>query len=115
MKKHLFYVAKILLSAVTVPFWFLDIFVGGGFVVDINTGELVHKTVYYNMYSALHNFPYLRFITIAMAVLSVITNVIAWKFSNGKAIKIVANVSFSVAATLFLVLLLLASTIPLDY
>ena len=117
MKKVFFSISKIALSILTIPLWFVDMFKQTGILFDKNTGEFIHKTFYSSMFvniSGISNYP-IPYISIALAVISVITNLLAWKFSNNKTMKIIANISFWVAIVLFLLFLLLASTVVRDY
>ncbi len=115
MKKVFFSISKIALSILTIPLWFVDMFKQTGTIFDKNTGEFIHKTFYYSMFDNISGITPIPYITIALAVISVITNLLAWKFSNNKTMKIIANISFWVAIVLFLLFLLVASTVVRDY
>ena len=117
MKKHIFYISKIILSVATIPLWFVKIFVGIGHLPDQTTGEIVEVIFRHSMLENVGDLahPILAYIAMAIAVVSVVMNTFALKSPDSKGIKITANVAFGVAIGLFLILLLLASTIARGY
>ena len=117
MKKQVFPVAKIILSITTIPLWFVKMFVGVGHLPDQATGEIVEVIFRHSMLENVGDLahPILAYIAMAIAVVSAVINVIALKYSDNKKIKITANVTFGVAIVLFLILMLLASTVARGY
>ena len=117
MRKHIFSISKIILSIATIPLWFVKMFVGVGHLPDQATGEIVeaifHHSMLENVVDLAH--PILAYIAMAIAVVSAVINAIALKTSENKAIKNTANVAFGMAMGLFLILLLLASTVARGY
>lgn len=117
MKNTIFSVSKIILSVAAIPLWFVKMFVGVGHLPDQATGEVVEVIFRHSMLEnigALAN-PILAYIAMAIAVVSAVINAIALKYSDSKRIKIAANVIFGVAMGLFLILMLLASTVARGY
>ena len=117
MKKHIFSASKIILSMATIPLWFIKIFVGVGHLPDQTTGEIVKVIFRHSMLENVGDLahPIVVYIAIAIALTSAVMNAVVLKFPNGKTIKITANVAFGVAIGLFLILLLLASTVARGY
>lgn len=116
MKKHIFSVSKIILSIATIPLWFVKMFVGVGHLPD-QTGEIVEVIFRHSMLENIGDLahPIIAYIAIAIAIISSIMNAIALKSPDNKAIKITANISFGILTGLFLILLLLASTVARGY
>lgn len=117
MKKNAFSVIEIILSVATIPLWFIKIFTGSGLLPDKNTGEIVEVTFYHSMFENIADLahPVLAYVSIAIALISAVTNAIALKFSDNKAVKVVANTAFFIATGLFLILLISASTVARGY
>jgi len=117
MKNTVFCISKIVLSIATIPLWFVKIFVGVGHLPDQATGEIVEVIFRHSMLENVGDLahPILAYIAMAIAVVSAVINVIALKYSDNKKIKITANVIFGVAIVLFLILMLLASTVARGY
>ena len=116
MKNTIFSISKIVLSLATIPLWFVKMFVGIGHLPN-QTGEIVEVIFRNSMLEnvgALEN-PILAYIAMAIAVVSAVINAIALKHPNSKGIKITANVAFGVTIGLFLILMLLASTVARGY
>lgn len=92
-------------------------FVGVGHLPDQATGEIVEVIFRHSMLENVGDLahPILAYIAMAIAVVSAVINVIALKYSDNKKIKITANVTFGVAIVLFLILMLLASTVARGY
>ena len=94
MKKNAFSVIEIILSVATIPLWFIKIFTGSGLLPDKNTGEIVEVTFYHSMFENIADsiHPVLAYISIAIALISAVTNAIALKFSDNKAVCMVGEV-----------------------
>ena len=117
MKKQVFPVAKIILSITTIPLWFVKMFVGVGYLPNQTTGEIVEVIFRHSMFENIGDLvhPILAHSVIAITLLSVIMNTIVLISFDNKAIKITANALFVVSIGLFLILLLLASTVARGY
>ena len=117
MKNTIFSISKIVLSIATIPLWFVKMFVGVGHLPDQATGEIVEVIFRHSMLENVGDLahPILAYIAMAIAVVSAVINVIALKHSDNTKIKITANVTFGVAIVLFLILMLLASTVARGY
>lgn len=117
MKNTIFSISKIVLSIATIPLWFVKMFVGVGHLPDQATGEIVEVIFRHSMLENIGDLahPILAYIAMAIAVVSTVINLIALKYSENKKIKINANVAFGVVIILFLILMLLASTVVRGY
>ncbi len=117
MKNTIFSISKIILSVATIPLWFVKIFVGVGHLPDQATGEIIEVIFHHSMLENVGDLahPILAYITMATAVVSAIINAIVLKSPDGKRIQTTANVAFGVAIGLFLILMLLASTVARGY
>ena len=117
MKKLIFPISKIILCLVTIPLWFVKMFIDIGHLPDKETGQIV-KVVF--RYSMLENIgalahPSLAYIVMVLALIATIMNTLVLKFSNNKLLRITANIAFGIAIGLFLLLQLLASTVARGY
>ena len=117
MKKHIFSTSKIILSVATIPLWFIKMFVGVGHLPDQATDEIVEVIFRHSMLENIGDLshPTLAYIAMAIAVVSAVINAIALKVPDSKIIKNTANVAFGMTIGLFLILLLLASTVARGY
>jgi len=117
MKKHIFSISKIVLSIAIIPLYFVKMFVGVGHLPDQTTSEIVEVIFRHSMLENIGDLahPILAYIAIAIALASAVINAVVLKISNIKAIRIIANLAFGVAIGLFLILLLMASTVARGY
>ena len=92
-------------------------FVGVGHLPDQTTGEIVEVIFRHSMFENIGElvYPILAYSVIAITLLSVIMNTIVLLSFDNKAIKITGNGLFVVSIGLFLILLLLASTVARGY
>ena len=116
MKKRIFSISKIVLSLATIPLWFVEMFIGVGHLPN-QAGEIVEVIFRHSMLENVGDLvhPILAYISMAIAIVSAVINAIALKSPDSKGIKITANVAFGVAIGLFLILMLLASTVSRCY
>lgn len=117
MKNTIFPISKIILSAVTIPLWFVKVFVGVGHLPDKATGEIVEVIFRHSMLENVGDLahPILAYIAMTIAVFSAVINAIAFKSPDSKGFKITANAVFGMAIGLFLILMILASTVARGY
>ena len=117
MKNTIFSISKIVLSLATIPLWFVKMFVGVGHLPDQATGEIVEVIFRHSMLENVGDLahPILAYIAMAIAVVSSVMNAIALKSHDSKRIQTGANVAFGIAIGLFLILMLLASTVARGY
>lgn len=117
MKKTVFCIGKILLSVATIPLWFVKIFKGVGHLPDQETGEIVEvifrHSMFENMRDGFHSIP--AYVSMAVAVAAVVLNIIAFKYPDSKKIQTIGNIVFGVVIGLFLIMLLLASSVGRGY
>ena len=116
MKKTFLSIAKIALSIFTIPMWFVKIFVGIGHLPN-QYGDIVEVIFRHSMFENVSDgiSVILPCISIALALISVITNILALKYPNSKKISLLSNILFWITAISFLCLLLLASTVSRGY
>ena len=112
MKKIFFGIAKIILSAIKIPLWFIELFLDIGYLPDRNVN--VHKAVFtHSMFENISDLtnPAIAYIAVALsamlALASVIANVVAIKVSDNKKLRLISDIIFIVDVAFFLVLLLL--------
>ena len=120
MKKVVSGIAKIILSAIKIPLWFVGFFVDVGYLPDQNGN--VHKSVFtHSMFENISDLlnPAIAYLAVTLsgvlALTSVITNAIAIVVSDNKKLRIISDIVFVVDVVFFLVLLLFASTIARGY
>ena len=117
MKKSFFAAGRAILSAATIPMWFIEIFEGVGHLPDQNTGEIVRVTFYHSMLEnvsdALH--PLWAYVAIAFALVSALVNTAALMRPHNNVTEKVSNIVFGVAMTFFFLLLLSALTVARGY
>lgn len=120
MKKVVSGIAKIILSAITIPLWFIKFFVDIGYLPDQNGN--VHKTVFtHSMFENISDLlnPAIAYVAVTLSVMfalaSVITNAIAIMVADNKKLRVISNIIFIVDIAFFVILLLFASTIARGY
>lgn len=116
MKKVILGVGKIVLSVITIPLWFIKMFVDVGHLPD--PSGAVREVIF--RYSMLENVAALSlsafaYLSMALAAGSVIVNILSLKFSDNKKLNATSNILFSCSTALFLILLILASTVARGY
>lgn len=112
MKNKVFCIVKSFFSAATVPLWFVKMFTGVGHLPGPN-GEIQRVIFRHSMFENLCDLC-LPYIAIAVAVISVVANVLAMKASNRK-VNTFSNIVFGVTIVAFVVLQLLASSVARGY
>ena len=114
MKKSV--LGKLLISAVTIPLWFLNILPDIGHLPN-HAGEIVEVTFRHSMFEnvsrAMH--PALAYAALALAAISLVTNAAALMFPKSKKWQTVGNIAFWAAIASFALLLLLASHVTYNY
>lgn len=116
MKKVIFGIGKIALSVITIPLWFIKMFVDVGHLPD--PSGAVREVIF--RYSMLENVAALSlsafaYLSMALAAGSVIVNILSLKFSDNKKLYVISNILFFCSIALFLILLILASTVARGY
>lgn len=116
MKKVVFGIGKIVLSVVTIPLWFIKMFIGVGHLPD--SSGTVHEVIF--RYSMLENVAALSlsafaYLSMALAAASAIVNILSLKFSGNKKLNVTSNILFLCTIAAFLILLILASTVARGY
>ena len=115
MKKIIFPIIKILTSILTIPLWFIKFFVGVGHLPD-DTGEIVEIHFYHSMYENINDMDLglLFYIAVILCLSSAILSIITIKVSDKRLYKI-SDVVFVISIALFLLFLLIASTVARGY
>lgn len=116
MKKRVFSIVKLILSAAMIPLCFIKFFCDTGHLPDVNGNVIEHK--YY--YSVLDNVsalgcPFLVYLTLAFLALSVVFSAIGAVRTGNRILSVTGNVIFIVASAMFLVVLVAASTVARGY
>ena len=115
MKDKILNIVEIVLSAITFPLWFVNMFVGIGHLPN-QAGEIVEVVFRHSMYENICDgaHPFLAYIAMGAISSAIVLNIINLKLSNKK-LQIVNNIVFGVAIGLFIILLLYASTVGRGY
>ena len=106
-------ISKILLSIFPIPLYFVKLFHGVGHLPS-ESGEIVRVDFYHSMLENLE-LDYLAYISIALLVCSAVLATLELIFKDNRGIRIASNITFSVALVLFLILLLVASSVARGY
>ena len=116
MKSKILNIVEIVLSAMTFPLWFIEMFVGIGHLPNQETGEIVEVVFRHSMYENVCDgaHPFLAYVAMAIIIASAILNVVNLKLSS-KRLQTVSNIVFGAAIGLFIILLLYASTVARGY
>lgn len=117
MKRRILCIGKILLSVIAFPLWFIKMFKDVGHLPDQETGEIIEIVFRHSMFENICavSHPILAYISMAVIIVSVVFNVILFKYPDGKKLKTIGNTVFGIAIGLFIVLLLFASTVARGY
>ena len=111
MKNRILNIGKILLSVVTLPLWFVDMFKGVGHLPNQNTGEIIEVVFWHSMFDNTFH-PVLACISMAVSIASFVLNAAAFKYPK---IQKVSNIVFGFGIVIFLVLFLFASSVRRGY
>ena len=115
MKKDVFNIVKIVLSVITFPLWFIKMFVEYA-LLENQAGEIVKITYRYSMYKNVCEGAHFVYAYISMFIMavSIVFSIIKIFIKNRK-LKLISNIIFGIAITLFIVMLIYASTIDRYY
>ena len=117
MKKRMISIGEILISLGLIPLWFVKFFHGVGHLPsqsDPNTIVLVD--FYHSMYENKNaDFEFMFPVSMALIALSVIFSAVCLKFSNSKKMQAAGHIIFGITVGVFLLSLLLASTVKRGY
>ena len=116
MKNKTMNSVEMILTVVTLPLWFIKMFVGIGHLPNQESGEIVEVIFRHSMYENICDgaHPFLAYIAITIIITSIILSVLNLNLSNKK-LHTVSNIVFGVAIGLFIILLLYASTVSRGY
>lgn len=115
MKNKILNIVELVLSVITLPLWFIKMFVGIGHLPN-QSGEIVEVVFRHSMYENICDgaHPILIYISITITFFAIVLNGVNFKLSN-KNLQIINNIIFGVAIGLFIVLLLFATTLGRGY
>ena len=116
-EKYLFDISKIMVSLSLVPMWFAKIFNGVGHLPDQVTGEVVEVIFRHSMFENIcdgYNSIF-AYVSIVLAVVAAIFNIIALKYRDSERIQKISNIVLGAAVGLFVIMLLLASSVGRGY
>jgi len=115
MKSKILNIVEIVLSAITLPLWFIKMFVGIGHLPN-QEGEIVEVVFRHSMYENICGIshPVIAYIAMAAIIASIVLNAANLKLSNRK-LQTIGNVVFGAAIGVFIILLLYASTVHRGY
>ena len=116
MKNIILNISKILLSLVTIPLWFVHFFYGSGLVMDPNTNEIIEKVFKHTMFENMQtlDLSFMFYVSIVVVIGSILLAAISIKI-NDKKINKISNIVSIVTIGLFLLCLLVASTVARGY
>ena len=117
MKKYSLGIAKIVVSLGLIPLWFLKIFHGVGHLPSQDEpGKIVEVDFYHSMFENIHDmeFSLLMYLSFALTVLSVVFSIFAMKSQN-KNVQRTSHIVSAIMVLVFLVSLLVASTVGRGY
>ena len=118
MKRRIISIVEIILSLGLIPLWFVKFFHGIGHLPsqsDPNT--IVQVDFYHSMYENVNAdiFGFMFPVSIGLIAVSVIFSAVCLKFPNNKKMQKAGHIIFGVAVGVFLLSLLLASTVSRGY
>lgn len=118
MKRRIISIVEIILSLGLIPLWFVKFFHGIGHLPsqsDPNT--IVQVDFYHSMYENVNAdmFGFMFPVSIGLIAVSVIFSAVCLKFPNNKKMQKAGHIIFGIAVGVFLLSLLLASTVRRGY
>ena len=117
MKKTELSIAKIILSVAMLPMWFVKMFEAVGHLPNQDTGEITEVIFRHSMFENICDgfHPILAYISIAVIILSVVLNTVAFKCPTQKKLQAVGNIVFWLMFGLFSVFLVFATSVSRGY
>lgn len=120
MREKVFYLvkslAKVSLSLIAVPLWFIKIFKGVGYLPNQN-GDVLKVVYRHSMFENMRDgfSPFLAYASIFLLVFSAVFNIVAIKFPQIKKINFIANSIFFASIFFFFILLICAKSVARGY
>ena len=116
MKNKMIVICKIVLSLIQIPLWFVNLFHGIGHMPNVDTGKIEEVHFYHTMYENVYDlgWSFLFYFSIGVVVLSVALAIISL-IKNNKKIYFASNFISLLSITLFIILLIMASTVSRGY
>ena len=117
MKKRLINIGEILISLGMIPLWFVKFFHGVGHLPSQSDPDIIVQVdFYHSMYENINaDFDFMFPVSMALIALSVIFSAVCLKFPNNKKMQTAGHIIFGITVGVFLLSLLLASTVKRGY
>lgn len=117
MKKNkIINMIEIVLLIITFPLWFIKSFVDVGYLPNKETGEIVKCYFYHSMYENICalNIQFVAVVFMIVTLLSIILLVFNFIGYNKKT-NIICHIVFGIIILIFIILLIIASTVARGY
>lgn len=116
MKNKIINIIEIVLLTLTFPLWFIKLFVDVGYLPNEETGGIVKCFFYHSMYENICALDIQFIVNIFMIVtfISIIVLVLNFIFYNKK-MNIICHIVFGIIILIFIILLIIASTVARGY
>ena len=118
MKKRIISIVEIILSLGLIPLWFVKFFHGVGHLPSQSDPDtIVQVDFYHSMYENVNAdmFGFMFPVSIGLIAVSAIFSAVCLKFPNNKKMQKAGHIIFGIAVGVFLLSLLLASTVGRGY
>ena len=118
MKKRMINIGEILVSLSLIPLWFVKFFHGVGHLPSQSDPDIIVQVdFYHSMYENViaDIFGFMFPVSISLIAVSVIFSAVCLKFPNNKKMQKAGHIIFGVAVGVFLLSLLLATTVRRGY
>ena len=117
MKRRLINIGEILISLGLIPLWFVKFFHGVGHLPSQNDPDIIVQVdFYHSMYENINaEFGFMFPVSMVLIALSAIFSAVCLKFTSNKKMQIAGHIIFGITAGVFLLSLLLASTVKRGY
>ena len=117
MKKRMINIGEILVSLGLIPLWFVKFFHGVGHLPSqSDPGTIVQVDFYHSMYENINaDFEFMFPVSMVLIALSAIFSAVCLKFTSNKKMQTVGHIIFGITVGVFLLSLLLASTVRRGY
>ena len=116
MKNIIINISKMILSLISIPLWFVKFFHGVGHLPSKDTGEIVEVHFYHSMFENMKSLElsFMFYVSVVVVIGSILFAALSIKI-NDKKINKISNIVSIVTIGLFLLCLLVASTVARGY
>ena len=117
MKKRLINIGESLISLGMLPLWFVKFFHGVGHLPSQSDPNIIVQVdFYHSMYENINaDFEFMFPVSLALIVFSVIFSAVCLRFPNNKKMQTAGHIIYGITVGVFLLSLLLASTVSRGY